>query len=249
MVSHIVFAHVFLILIAPIFAYLIGSFNFSLVFSLWLKRKDVRGFNSQNAGATNMTRVFGKKMGILVFLLDMIKPMIMIIVAFLVLRYALNDVSVNPWSDFHLSILIQFSGFVCIIGHNYPIYFKFKGGKGVSTHFGWLLIMNPLVALLYFLVFYITVRTKKYVSLAAMVSVGFSSLLVIIPGLNYIPLYNNYFASYFVDLTHTMKNVSYLYLFTIPAASLIIFKHKDNIIRLNLGIEKTNNFMLFKKYI
>ncbi|MCV3753931.1 glycerol-3-phosphate 1-O-acyltransferase PlsY [Ureaplasma zalophigenitalium] len=249
MISHIVFAYVFLILIAPLLAYLVGSFNFSLVFSLWWKRKDVRKFNSQNAGATNMSRVFGKKMGILVFLLDAIKPMIVISMAYCALRFGLHDAEVNPWNDFHLNILLHFSGLVCIVGHVYPIYFNFKGGKGVSSFFGWLLIMNPIVAVLYFVIFYITARVKKYVSLAAMVSAGITSLLVIVPGINYTPLYNEHFASYFTDLHLTMINVSYLLLFSVPAACLLIICHRSNIIRLRLGIEKTNRFMIFKKFI
>lgn len=139
------------ILIAVI-AYLIGSLNFAIVLSKTVLKKDIREFGSKNAGTTNAFRMMGAKLGTTVLLGDVLK-------AFLA-------VSIGYKLGYDEGKLI--AGVFVIIGHIYPIYFKFRGGKGVATSAGMLLAFDLHMFAMFISVFLVVLFISKFVSLASM---------------------------------------------------------------------------------
>lgn len=127
--------------IVIVLGYLIGSISPAIIISKKKFRTDVRDHYSKNAGATNSTRVMGKKWGAIVVLVDGFKPTITVLIA-----WSLTFITIsNP--DFHdlfKGAYIYFSGLAAIIGHCWPVYFKFRGGKGAASTLGLLLIINPI---------------------------------------------------------------------------------------------------------
>ncbi|NLZ61800.1 MAG: glycerol-3-phosphate 1-O-acyltransferase PlsY, partial [Acholeplasmataceae bacterium] len=128
-----------------ILAYLIGSIPFSYLFGKLLKGEDIRRLGSGNLGATNAFRVFGKIIGFLVLVLDTAKGAVLI--ALLIYTRLFADLKL-----FHPLVY----GFSAVIGHIFPIWFKFSGGKGVATSFGMLLAYNPLLAAVVIPIFFLT---------------------------------------------------------------------------------------------
>lgn len=127
--------------IVIVLGYLIGSISPAIIISKKKFRTDVRDHYSKNAGATNSTRVMGKKWGAIVVLVDGFKPTITVLIA-----WSLTFITIsNP--DFHdlfKGAYIYFSGLAAIVGHCWPVYFKFRGGKGAASTLGLLLIINPI---------------------------------------------------------------------------------------------------------
>ena len=120
-------------LIVGIVAYLIGSVSFSVIFSKKIAGFDVREKGSGNAGATNVLRSVGKKAAICTLLCDTLKGVVAILFAILVGAIAKN-------SD--KALLVQIAGILVVVGHTFPVFFGFKGGKGVATSLGVLLMTN-----------------------------------------------------------------------------------------------------------
>jgi glycerol-3-phosphate acyltransferase PlsY len=139
-----------------LFSYLLGSIPFGLVLTHIVKGEDVRKKGSGNIGATNTFRVAGKMLGALTLFLDTVKGIIPIIIA----RY------LYPTSE-----LTHFAcGFFAFIGHIFPIWLKFKGGKGVATAFGILAILSFPLALIAFITWAITFIIGRMVSLASIIA-------------------------------------------------------------------------------
>lgn len=137
--------------ICAIASYLLGSINCGVIISKDKFGKDIRESGSGNAGATNMLRTYGRKAAALTFLGDVLKTVVAILVGRLLLGY--------------LGAFI--AGFFCIIGHAYPIFFKFKGGKGVVCISTMCLLTNPIVFLIMLGIFLIVLFGFKMVSLAS----------------------------------------------------------------------------------
>lgn len=153
------------ILIAPLLSYLIGSMASAIVVSKLLGLPDPREFGSGNPGATNVLRS-GSKLGAALTLVgDVLKGVIAVVLA----RY-LSDGS---------SEVIALSGIAVVLGHMYPVFFGFKGGKGIATGFGVFLAVSPAMALLMFAVWLIVAYFTKYSSLAALIAtiVGLAALI------------------------------------------------------------------------
>jgi len=144
-----------LILIAAIIAYLIGAIPFGLLFARWLTGKDPRSHGSGNIGATNAMRTGGKKVGALTLLADILKGTIPVAVAIMVDSEQL---------------LIATVALAAFIGHIFPVYLRFKGGKGVATMFGVVIPWMPWVAIGAFLVWLVVFRSTRYVSLASIIA-------------------------------------------------------------------------------
>lgn len=140
------------VLVMAAAAYLIGSVNFSIILSKAMTGKDIRESGSGNAGATNMLRTYGKKMGALTLLLDVLKG---VIAVWLVRRFSNSDT------------LAYFAGLFVILGHNFPIYFGFKGGKGVATSLGVVLVLDWRVGLIVALAAILIMAFTRYVSLGS----------------------------------------------------------------------------------
>lgn len=148
------------ILICLLFGYLLGSLNTSVIISR-MKGEDIRTKGSGNAGATNTLRVMGKKAAILVLLGDVLKA----VVAVLIVRAFLG--SFSHVDAFTLKMSEMVAGFGAVLGHNFPLYFGFRGGKGVATSFGTILVLDWRIALVVLGVFILTLALSRFVSLSS----------------------------------------------------------------------------------
>ena len=178
--------------------YVFGSVLFGEIVAR-LKGIDIRKVGSGNVGATNVKRALGKKYGVLVFFLDMLKGFIPVFVS-----------SFFPISDME-RVLISISP---ILGHLFPVFYKFKGGKGVATSFGVILALSPLTAVICLFIWIVTLAVSKYVSLASIISVLSSIPVLILLG----------YTQPYIVLAFTVS-------------VLIIFAHRSNIQRLIKGTE------------
>ncbi len=200
--------------VMAIIAYLIGSINFSVIFSKKMAGFDVREKGSGNAGTTNMLRSVGKKAAAITLVCDILKGVVAILIALLIGRMV---------DGANTSALVQTAGIAVILGHTFPIFFKFKGGKGVATSLGVLIMSNWQIGLIC-LVFALIL-----IVLTQMVSVGSIAAAVLYPVLTlFIP--QNYIAE-----------GNYL-IYSILLAVLIIFNHRENVKRLLNGTENRISF-------
>ncbi len=184
--------------------YLLGSVNFALIISQKEFHDDIRTHGSKNAGMTNMLRTYGKRAAVMTLAGDIGKA----IIACLIGRAAFGVVGAYV------------AGMFCIIGHVFPIFFKFKGGKGVATVAAMILMTDWRTCLILLTVFVIIVLGTKYVSLASVMCM----LLY--------PLVNRGVAVVF-----TVYYPGILNMVTLLVAVLIIWKHRENIQRLREGCE------------
>ena len=199
--------------VIAIIAYLIGSINFSVIFSKKMAGFDVREKGSGNAGTTNMLRAVGKKAAAITLICDILKGVIAILIAILIG----NMVNRNQ------ALLVQIAGVAVIIGHTFPVFFKFKGGKGVATSLGVLIMSNWQIGLIC-LVFAIIL-----IVLTRMVSVGSIAAAILYPVLTlFIP--QNYIVP------------GYYLIYSIILAVIVIFNHRENVKRLLNGTENRISF-------
>ncbi|MEJ7147121.1 glycerol-3-phosphate 1-O-acyltransferase PlsY [Staphylococcus warneri] len=152
-----------MIVVMLILSYLIGAFPSGLVIGKLFFKKDIRQFCSGNTGATNSFRVLGRPAGFVVTFLDIFKGFITVFFPIWL------PVHVDgPISTFFTNGLIV--GLFAILGHVYPIYLKFKGGKAVATSAGVVLGVNPILLLILAAIFFLVLKTFKYVSLSSIVA-------------------------------------------------------------------------------
>lgn len=138
-------------LVCLVFGYLLGSLNFAIVYSK-LRGDDIRRHGSGNAGSTNVLRVYGKKSAALVFTLDILKGVFAVILARLIFKTEGAQCA---------------AALGAVLGHNFPLYYGFSGGKGVATSFAALLALDVRVALAALAVFAVVLIISRYVSLAS----------------------------------------------------------------------------------
>ena len=208
--------------IMAIIAYLIGSVNFSVIFSKKFAGFDVREKGSGNAGSTNMLRSVGKKAAALTLVCDVLKGVVAIVIAIIV---------GNIIQDSNKELLLQIAGIAVVLGHTFPIFFQFKGGKGVATSLGILLMSNWQIGLIC-LVFALVLMT-----LTRMVSLGSCAAAVLFPVLT---LFIN---DHYTVLTEGKQGSTYL-VYSIIMAVIVLFNHRSNIKRILNG---TENKLSFKK--
>ncbi len=199
-------------------AYLLGS----LPFSVWMGRiffdKDVREHGSGNAGTTNVMRVLGVKAGIPVLILDMLKGWFAVTLS----RFQTGI----PEGDERWMLLSIGLGAAAVIGHIYPVFAGFRGGKGVATIAGVCISLHPVATLLSLGVFIIVLLLFRYVSLGSIAAgISFPLWIIFFPGTNYLSLK----------------------LFSVVAALLLLFTHRKNIKRLLKGEEKKADFLFREK--
>jgi len=144
-------------------AYLLGAVPFGLVLSRMISHRDPRQFGSGNIGATNAMRTGGKKVGILTLLADIAKSLL--------------PVGLAVWAELP-EIWIAAIALATFIGHLFPVYLNFKGGKGVATMLGAMLPWQPLAAALGFAIWLVLIAVSRYVSLASVVAALWLPLLV-----------------------------------------------------------------------
>ena len=179
-------------------AYFIGA----IPSSVWIGKNfyniDVREHGSGNAGATNTFRVIGKKAGVIVLLLDILKAWFATVV--------LSSIANNQSIDYMLAL-----GLVAVLGHVFPIYIGFRGGKGIASLLGVIIAVHPLASLYSIIVFITTLLISRFVSLSSILA-GFAFPILII-----------------FHFQNTHKSLT---IFSIMVAVLVIFTHKKNIERL-----------------
>lgn len=202
-------------LITIIAAYLIGSINFAVIFAKAFLKKDVRDLGSGNAGTTNVMRNAGFLPGALTFVCDALKGFVASFMGKLVFEYIINN-SGDVWAEGIYGAYI--CGLACMLGHVFPIFFQFKGGKGVATSVGIFAVCSPIAIVLGLAAFAISLLISKYVSLSSIIA----TVIVVI------------FSVIFSD-----KDASILpqVLLCLAMAVIVITKHKDNIKRLLSGTE------------
>lgn len=225
------------VLIFCIIAYLICSINFAVIFTKIFAHTDVREHGSGNAGMTNVMRTAGKTLGILTFLGDFLKGTVAVILGkYLFLKFAevlvqIFDKNPNAFVGVENYLNPDIVGFLmgvfCLLGHMFPIYFGFKGGKGVSTIVGSAAAYSPFTALISFIVFLVSVFTSKIVSISSIIAVS-----VAIP-LSYI--FFDKSGEYILFGTHQALVAAIL---MAVMSGMVILKHHENIKRLIKGEEK-----------
>jgi len=144
-------------------SYILGSLNSSLVLSK-IKDLDIRKKGSGNAGATNAIRIFGLQHGLLVFFFDAFKAFIAAFLTIKILEGTSSEII------FEYEIYLYFSAISCILGHCYPIWFGFKGGKGAATGLGSMIYIEPLIVIPSLIIFLIVLLISRYVSLSTIIA-------------------------------------------------------------------------------
>ncbi|NLY77313.1 MAG: glycerol-3-phosphate 1-O-acyltransferase PlsY [Tissierellia bacterium] len=187
-------------ILVVIISYLIGSFSSAYVLGKLIKKADIRTYGSGNAGATNALRVFGKRIGAMVFILDVLKGILAAYIGGKLIGY-----------DGRL-----LGGFFAVVGHMWPIFLKFKGGKGIATSFGMLLSIHWPTAIITLIGFIIVLLVSKYVSLASIFSCVAAPIVI---ALVTEPFDRKFFIA------------------TLIIAIISIIKHRSNIVRLLNGQE------------
>lgn len=201
------------ILISVLTAYLLGS----IPNAVWVGKVffgiDVREHGSGNAGATNTLRVLGKKPGIAVFALDFLKGLLASS-----LMHLQNEIATGTaaFHDYQLML-----GMVAVLGHVFPVFAGFKGGKGIATLVGMVVGVSWMVALVCLTVFVLTVYLTKYISVGSMVGTSVSP-----------------FATWFF---YGPKESIFIY-FCIGITLLVVYTHRTNITRLRAGTESRFSF-------
>jgi len=177
--------------------YLIGSIPFAFILTKLCGLGDIRNVGSGNVGSTNVLRTGNKTLALLVLILDICKGLIPLIVM------------KNYYDIYNANLILIIIGGMTILGHIFPIWLRFKGGKGVATYIGFLLALDYILGLFFIFIWIILALLKRYSSFSSIIS------LMIIPLTSFIILEE--------------INISY---FLIGISFLIIFMHKSNIMRL-----------------
>lgn len=164
--------------IIAILSYLLGSLNFGVILSNTVKKEDVRDSGSGNAGTTNMMRTYGKTLGLLTIAGDILKVMVAIWIAFKVMDVEELKVTLDNASDYPQVVLKSFAGLFAVLGHIFPCFFKFKGGKGVATSGGMVIIIDWRIALILLIIFALTILITKYVSLGSILMAVFYPVFI-----------------------------------------------------------------------
>lgn len=192
-----------------LFAYLLGAVPFGLLVARAFGVRDIRTLGSGNIGATNVMRVLGPKAAVWVYLLDIAKG----VAAVLMARYL--EQTMLPTDIFRVVV-----GLSAVIGHVFPVYLGFKGGKGVNTAFGVVMTLLPFQSLIAFGVFVIAVAISRFISLGSILAATVLFAAVLIQKL----------------VLHQEVAAIYLWL-TLVLALLVFYTHRSNIGRLLAGTE------------
>lgn len=164
--------------IIAILSYLLGSLNFGVILSNTVKKEDVRDSGSGNAGTTNMMRTYGKTLGLLTIAGDILKVMVAIWIAFKIMDVEELKVTLDNVSDYPQVVLKSFAGLFAVLGHIFPCFFKFKGGKGVATSGGMVIMIDWRIALILLVIFALTILITKYVSLGSILMAVFYPVFI-----------------------------------------------------------------------
>jgi len=199
-----------------IIAYAIGSINFSVILSKKMAGFDVRKKGSGNAGTTNMLRSVGKKAAAITLICDILKGIVSILIAIVI---------GNIIKNIDKAALVQIAGISVVLGHTFPVFFEFKGGKGVATAIGIILLTNWQIGLICLIFGIVIIALTKMVSLGSIMAAVLFPILTIFIHNNFI-VDGNYIA------------------FGIILGTFVTFNHRANLKRILNG---TENKLSFKK--
>lgn len=198
-------------IIIAIISYLIGSINFSIIISKKMAGFDVREKGSGNAGTTNVLRSVGTKAAVITLICDILKGVVPILIAMLIGKMM---------QDVDSALLIQLAGIFVVLGHTFPIFFEFKGGKGVATSIGVILMTNWKIGLICIIFALVIIAFSKMVSMGSVgAAILFPILILFIDGTKY-------------------------FIYSLILAVIVVFNHRENIKRILNG---TENKISFKK--
>ncbi|MEA3368889.1 MAG: glycerol-3-phosphate 1-O-acyltransferase PlsY [Candidatus Ratteibacteria bacterium] len=215
----------FLALIIIVVGYLIGSFPTAYVIGKIFTRRDIRKLGSGNVGATNAFRVSGVLPGIITLIVDVGKGCIAVRGGYWIFINSLRIFNIGSLKEITFSLLLPlFAGLAAIIGHNWPVFLKFKGGKGVAATLGVCLAIYPTIVLSVILVWLLVLMLGKYVSLSSVISALTLPLFV-------------WLYSAGRELSSTLQ-ITYSSIL----ALLILWRHKENIKRLIRHQERKFSF-------
>ena len=205
-------------ILMAVIAYLIGSISFSVIISKKMAGFDVREKGSGNAGSTNVLRTVGKKAAVITLICDVLKGVIAILIAMII---------GNIFKNVDKELIVQIAGIAVVLGHTFPIFFGFKGGKGVATSLGVLLMSNwqmGLICLVFALVL---------MALTQMVSLGSCAAAVLFPVL-----------TLFIKDHYIVAEGGSYFIYSVILAVIVLYNHRSNIKRMLNG---TENKLSFKK--
>ncbi len=204
---------IFLMILLALAAYMLGSIPSSVWIGKTFYNIDVREHGSGNAGTTNTFRVLGVAPGIFVFVFDAMKGWLAVGLITFIKRF-------EPGTSAYVNYALLLGG-LAVLGHIFPLFANFKGGKGVATLLGIILAIHPLAALISFGIFGISLLLTKYVSLSSMIAgICFPILILVV------------FKDHIVSLN----------IFSIVISGLLILTHQKNIVRLLAHEENKVNF-------
>ena len=184
------------LIIVAVYSYLLGSIPFGLVLTKIFLKKDIREIGSGNIGTTNVLRTGKKSLAVATLVLDLLKGYFSIVITFI-----------------YFDNLISYSALICFVGHIFPIWLKFKGGKGVATYLGVILALSNKFFLIFIIAWISLTLLFRFASLSSMIS----SLIV-------------FLYAYFYEINN---NILVLFIFFV----MILFTHKENILRLKSSTE------------
>ena len=204
--------------------YFLGSLNFSIIVVRMMTGRDIRDMGSKNAGLTNTLRCAGKSCALFTLLGDLLKGIVAVALArgFCHLLHA----GMMPGNDTHYIGYI--AGFFAILGHVFPIYYSFKGGKGVLVGAASFLAVDYKVFLALLAIFVVILALSKYVSLASIISTAYCPLATLL-------------MSWLIDGYSFGRSFLYMIL-SLPMAATVIWMHRSNIERLMDGNENKFSF-------
>ncbi len=203
-------------IVVAIIAYALGSISFSVIFSRKFAGFDVREKGSLNGGSTNVLRTVGKKAAALTLICDISKGVVAIIVALIAGKIAQNA---------DKNLLVQIAGLFAVLGHTFPIFFEFRGGKGVATALGVILITNWQIGLICLVFALVLIVFSKMVSMG---SVGAAILFPVL--------------TLFISEHYIVSEGSGYLVYSIILAFIVIFNHRANIQRILSGKENKLSF-------
>ena len=210
------------LIISAIISYLLGSLNFGIIISKSLNKDDVRSHGSGNAGSTNMLRNYGKKHAVMTIIGDMLKVAVAIFISFVIVR-KMGNIALILGIDARM-FTKSFAGLFCVLGHIFPCFFGFKGGKGVATAGGMVFMIDWRIALILLAIFAIIVLITKYVSLGSIAMAVFYPVFIFV---------------FYKSLPLTLLSL----IFTL----IVVLAHRENIKKLinhtesKIGSKKENN--------
>jgi glycerol-3-phosphate acyltransferase PlsY len=197
-------------IVMAIVAYAIGSISFSVIFSKKMAGFDVREKGSGNAGSTNVLRTVGKKAALLTLICDILKGIVAVLLAVLL---------GNIVKELNGALLVQIAAIAVVLGHTFPIFFEFKGGKGVATSLGVLLLINWKIGLICLIFALVIMALTKMVSAGSVLAAILFPILTLFIGQENFIVQGNYF------------------IFSVIMAVIVAFNHRSNIKRILNGTE------------